>query len=103
MNEEIAQVESDLELGQSLARLKNNRDFKKLILKMYLEDGAIMLTKNLKKIKYNSNAKMDIINDEYIARSSLYGFMDDIEANALSGAEYMKELAEEGETDGSRE
>ena len=75
MNDETSQLESDLDLGNALARLKNNRDFKRLFLKMYLGDGAIMLTKNLKKIKYNTNAKMDVINDAFIARSDVYGFM----------------------------
>ena len=97
MNQEMTELESDLDLGTALARLKNNRDFKRLFLKMYLEDGSIMITKNLKKIKYNANAKMDIINDALIARSDVFGFMEDIEENARQAGLALKEYAEEAE------
>ena len=97
--DEISQLESDLELGNKLARLKKNRDFKDLFIKMYLEDGALMLTKNLKKLKYNKNANMDIIDDAFIARSDVYGFMEDIEENARNAGIAMQEYADEANED----
>ena len=99
--DEISQLESDLELGQALSRLEKNRDFKRLISKMYLEDGAIMLTKNYCTIKHRDSGKMMIIEDELAARSLLMKFLSDIKENANGAGMVLKEMQEEANAEAS--
>jgi len=87
--EEIEQLQGDIDINKSLERLMKNKDFKKIILDMYLRDGAVLLTKNLWKIKTKKDANMDIINDAFISRSLLYGFFEDIERNANDALEAL--------------
>jgi len=89
--EEIRQLEEDLALNDALQRLMKNRDFKKIVLEMYLKDGSVMIMKNLAKIKYRKEANMEVINDALIARSLLDGFFGDIERNAKDAVEALRE------------
>ncbi len=86
---ELEQLNGDIELNASLGRLMKNRDFKKLVLDMYLRDGAVLLTKNLWKVKSKRDANMSVIDDAFIARSLLYGFFEDIERNANDAVEAL--------------
>lgn len=101
VNYNIPELTASVKLGESLDRLLNNRDFKKVIIDAYLETGSIMLTKNLSQVKHRENGKIDIINDEMIARSLLYKFISDIATMADGArqeiAEINADLAEQAE------
>lgn len=92
-------LKADIELGLALQRLKKNKDFKKIILGMYLEDGSNIITQNLWKVKYRPNGNMDLINDELTARSLLYKFFEEIEGKHLDAIEEIKQSQEEEITD----
>ena len=87
---ELAEQQANLELGESLQRLKKNKDFKKLFLEMFLNQGCIILTKNMTVIKNE-----EVIFEELRARSYAYRFMTDIEQNYENAkfllSEYQKE------------
>lgn len=70
---------SKIELAESLKRLYKNRDFKKIILEGFLENGSTFLTKNMTKVKPEYEA--DIMN-ELKARSIAWKYLDGIEADA---------------------
>lgn len=72
---------SKIELAESLKRLQKNKDFKKIILEGYLENGSTYLTKNLTKIK--PEYKESIV-EEMTARSILWRYIDNIEEEARS-------------------
>ena len=72
---------SKLELAESLSRLYKNKDFKKIVQEGYLENGAVFLTKNLKKVK--TDIEPAII-EEMAARSIFWRYLDGIEEEARS-------------------
>jgi len=73
--------ESKIELADSYRRLLKNKDFKKIVLDGFLEQGSVFLTKNLMKVK--SEYETDIVT-EMKARSVLYKYLDSIEEEASS-------------------
>ena len=73
--------DSKIELAESLKRLIKNKDFKKIVLDGYLENGSTYLTKNLMKVK--DDYKPAII-EEMSARSILWRYLDGIEEEAAS-------------------
>lgn len=96
--QDLESLQADVALGDALDRLVKNRDFKKLILDMYLKDGADMLTRNYWKIKHRENGKLEFIQDGINARSMLYGFMEDVQTNAMGArAEFSALNKEESE------
>ena len=72
---------SKLELAESLKRLYKNKDFKKIILEGYLEQGSTFLTKNITKVKPEVK---DMIVEEMVARSITWKYLDGIEEEAKS-------------------
>lgn len=72
-------------LGDALARLKRNKDFKKIVSEMYLSGGADMLTRNMWKVK-----DKQVIFEEYQARSLLYKHFEMIENDAADAIEELK-------------
>lgn len=93
--QELESLQNDMALGDCLDRLMKNRDFKRLILDMYLKDGSDMLTRNYWKIKHREGGKLDFIQDGIIARSMLYGFMEDVQHNADGARQEIASLNEE--------
>lgn len=85
--QELESLQNDIALGDAMDRLVKNRDFKKLVLDMYLKDGANMLCQNYWKIKHRKEGNLEFIQDGIQARSMFYGFMEDIQNNA-NGARY---------------
>lgn len=84
-NNEYYELQEDIQLSEALIRLKENKDFKKLIEELYLDSGAINLTKNLAVVE-----KEEKIIEQYKARSWLYRFFIDIENNGLAAVEALK-------------
>ena len=72
---------SKLELAESLKRLYKNKDFKKIVLEGYLEQGSTFLTKNITKVKPEVK---DMIVEEMVARSITWKYLDGIEEEANS-------------------
>jgi len=78
-------LEDIISLGESLSRLKKNRDFKRIISELYLTGGADMLTQNLWKVKDKS-----VLFEEYAARSLLYKHFEMIENDAMSASDEIR-------------
>lgn len=93
--QELESIQNDIALGDALDRLMKNKDFKKIILDMYLKDGADMLTRNYWKIKHRENGKLEFLQDGITARSMFYGFMEDIQTNANGAREELNTLNDE--------
>ena len=74
------ELENDkIEVAESLAKLYKNKDFQKIIMKAYLEDGSKFITRNLSKVKPEIRESLQ---EEYMARSLLWRFLDGIEEEA---------------------
>lgn len=86
---ELQKLDLDIQNSDRLDRLLKNRDFKALILDMYLDDGSTYLTRNLTRVK-----DRDAITEQYLSRSYLYRFLDDIAQAGNEAREYYKELGE---------
>ena len=93
--QELEVMQGDIALGDAMDRLMKNRDFKKLILDMYLKDGANMLMKNYWKIKHRENGKLEFIQDSINARSMLDGFIEDVQSNAIGARQEIASLGKE--------
>lgn len=91
---EIESLQSDIALGDKLDRLMKNKDFKSLILEMYLKEGSNMLTQNYWKVKHRNGGNLEFINDGLTARSMFYGFMEDIQNNANGARQELASLTE---------
>lgn len=89
---DISTYQEDIELGETLKRLQENKDYQKLIKELFLDGGSINLTKNFVVVR----DKEEIV-EQIKARSYLYRFLIDIENNAYASIEALKELQEEGE------
>lgn len=92
MNNEITDLQQDIDLADALKRLKENKDFQKLIEELYLDGGAIQLTKNFVLV----NDRESLV-EQYTARSWLYRFLYEIEDNGITAIEALKDLNNEGE------
>jgi len=79
-------LEEMITLGQALARLEKNRDFKKIVENLFLKDGADILTQNLWKVKDREK-----LYEEYMARSLLHKHFEMIRNDAISAAEELKD------------
>lgn len=89
---DIPELQEDIELGQALQKLKKNKDFKKIFLDMYLNDGSNYLTSNIAITK-----NREAVYEQLIARSWLYRFIHEIEARANDAALMLEQLNEEEE------
>lgn len=89
---DISTYQEDIELGETLKRLQENKDYQKLIKELFLDGGSINLTKNFVVVR----DKEEIV-EQIKARSYLYRFLIDIENNAYASIEALKELQAEGE------
>jgi hypothetical protein len=72
---------SKIEMAECLKRLYKNRDFKKIILDGFLEQGSTYLTKNITKVKPEYK---DAVIEEMTARSIAWKYLDSIEEEAQS-------------------
>ncbi len=73
--------DSKIELAESLKRLYKNKDFKKIVLDGYLESGSTYLTKNMTKVKPEFR---ELLQEEIVARSLCWKYLDGIEEEARS-------------------
>jgi len=78
--------QEDIELGESLARLQKNKDYKRIIKDLFLDGGSINLTKNMVVVR----DKEEIV-EQIKARSYLYRFLMDIENQAIASIEALKD------------
>ena len=84
--EELEVLQHDVELGEALGRLYKNRDFKKLIVGLYMEDGEKFLIRNLPVAKDRTS-----IVEQMLSRGWFFRFLKDIEDSANSAlAEFNK-------------
>lgn len=92
MNEitDVQTYEQDIKLGEAVARLRKNRDFKKVVEELYLDGGAINLAKNINVVK-----DQDEVVNQIKARGYLYRFLMEIEHNAEASIEALKDSQEE--------
>jgi hypothetical protein len=88
MNEitEINTYTLDIELAESLKRLRKNKDFKRIIEELYLDGGSINLAKNIVVVK----SQEDLV-DQIKARGWLYRFLMEIEDAGYAAIEALKE------------
>ena len=98
--DEISQLESDRELGQALSRLERNRDYKKVIQSMYLDGGAITLTKNLKTTSDRPNGNVQNLFAQLAARSDLYSFIGKIKEDGYAAAQVLSDYQQEANDNG---
>lgn len=84
--------QQEIQLAESLKRLKQNSDYKLLIEELFLDNGAINLAKNINVVR-----DKDEIIEQIKARGYLYRFLMDIENDGIASIEALKELQEEGE------
>jgi hypothetical protein len=86
MENDIKKLEKDIELGVCLNNLKNNKDFKKLILNGFLQDYVLDILYKGLEIDYIKLESAKTLNDYFdtIANSALRA-----ESNK---SEYVKEL-----------
>lgn len=83
---EITELQNDIALAESVARLRKNKDFKKVIQELYLDGGAINLAKNINVVK-----DKDEVIDQIRSRGYLYRFLMEIEEAGISAIESLKE------------
>jgi hypothetical protein len=86
------QLNDMVSLGESLQRLKKNKDFKKIVAELYLSDGADILTKNLVRVKDREN-----LMEQFVARSWLYDHFDRIDDEYSKALEELSNIDSEGE------
>ena len=72
----VQAYEADIKLGEALARLEKNKDYKLIINDLILAGGAIKLTENLVNAKDQSK-----IVQQLLARSWMYKALSDIKDN----------------------
>ncbi len=102
MTSEIQQLEQNIqhskkavELGNALERLLNNRDFKNIILKGYMEQEAVRLVHLKAAPAMDSPAKQTAIMRDIDAIGSFAGFLKEIQRQAELG---RKDIAFSEET-----
>lgn len=88
----IPELQENIKLGESLARLRKNKDFKLLITNMFLDEGAKFLTINTTLAK-----DRDAVMEQLISRSWLYRFLDEIERDAKNSILALEEIISEEE------
>lgn len=84
-----AMLQHRVQMGEALAKLMKNKEFKKIILESYLEQGAINTVRNLGKIKEEYK---DQLVKEMEARSGLWKHLDKIQEDAESAKLDLQEL-----------
>lgn len=86
LDKDIKKLEKDIELGVCLARLKENKDFKKLISNGFLQEYVLDILYKQTEIDYIKLESAKVLND----------YFDLIETNAETAksnhSEYVKEL-----------
>ena len=86
LQKDINKLEKDIELGVCLARLKENKDFKKLISNGFLQEYVLDILYKQSEIDYIKLESAKVLND----------YFDLIESNSelakSNHAEYVKEL-----------
>lgn len=83
---------ADIKLGEALTRLEKNKDFKLIIKELFLDGGAINLTRNITAIKED---KQHNVVEQIKARGHLYRFLMELQANADSAKEAMLDMQQE--------
>lgn len=71
------EIQTDIKLGDALARLKKNKDFKLIIQDLFLDGGSISLAKNLVVLKDREKTI-----EQIAARGYLYRLLMEIEYSA---------------------
>lgn len=89
---ELKQINDTIELGEALERLRENKDFKKIIQEFFLEGGAINLTRNLTFVKPEDEANLI---EQIKARSYLFKFLDMIDNDTLDAREALRIINED--------
>ena len=84
------EYEYDIKLGEAITRLKKNKDFKLVINDLFLEGGAINLTKNINMVKDE-----EIVVNQIKARGYLYRFIMELEDNANGAREALLDMQQE--------
>lgn len=81
------EIQADIKLGESLARLKKNKDFKAVIQDLFLDGGAVNLTKNINVVK-----NQDEVIEQIRSRGYLYRFLMEIEQNHNGAVQELIDL-----------
>ncbi len=89
-------IDFDVQNAEKLKRLMKDKDFKDIFLDLYLDTGVKFLTKNMTQGK----ADRDLLQEQIVARSHMYRFMDDVEARGREGVEYYKMIKEQQAMEG---
>jgi len=90
MINEIIELTQDIEMADALKRLRNNKDFKKIVQELFLDGGCINLTKNIVVVK-----DKDEIVEQIKSRGYLYRFLMEIENAGASALEAIRMSQEE--------
>ena len=85
--EEVEYLNESIELGKSLDKLKKNKEYKKIIDSLFVEDATNMLVRN---ISYSKN-KEDIYS-QLEARSWFMRHIETIESNAINASQALAEM-----------
>ncbi len=88
--EEIQVIQDNVALGEAMNRLLKNKDFKKLFVKMFYEDGNQMLVNNLIKVK-----DKDKLYEQLVARSWFNGYIENILEQYQANLDALVEIQEE--------
>jgi len=88
--EELEQLHENVALGEAMNKLLNNKQFKKLFMEMYVEDGSKFLVDNMCVAK-----NREMISEQFLARSWFKKHINDVIANGMASEETLKEIQEE--------
>lgn len=90
--DDITQLTDYIEMAESLKRLRENKDFKKVVEEYFLDGGSVNLTKNITMVKPENEY---VIIEEIKSRSYLYRFLMAIEERGVEAIEALKVINEE--------
>ncbi len=79
-----------MELGQSLTRLRDNPDFKKLIRKTLFQDEAIRLVKLLGKPESLDPVEREVLTNQMLVISGVQLFLTKIEEQATTARDTLR-------------
>jgi hypothetical protein len=80
-----------VEIGETVNRLMNNSDFKKIILDIYLNESVVMISANLSNVPVD---KRQPLVEQLIARNVLRRYLTSLLDSAASAKQELAELAE---------
>lgn len=87
---EVQALNADIELGEAVKRLRKNKDFKKIIQGMYIDDGAKYLMQN-----YSVAKNRDSVEEQIMSRSHLYRFLSEVESSGDQALIELKDMQED--------